>query len=246
MGGDVEAAATPAGPKKTGMYAGQVPIGESAGVGAAATILVRNSTVDAGVRAGAHVDADGGTGLTVKGNQSGNIPLLAVGGSGGETAGVAGSVTVDVFTDVTKAHIDSGVIVGDAPSAGLTVDATDTTSILAIAGALSVGGTAGVGAGIDVEVVNKDTEASFAGHAKLSGDAAVTSTSKENLVSIAVGGSFGGTAAVSVNVSVPVFSVTTLAFVAAGAYLDAGGSGMVAANETMKLDAIGGHLPASP
>src|SRR5260370_19566837 len=107
-------------------------MGEGGGVGAAATILVRNSTVEAGVRAGAHVDADGGTGLTVKANQSGNITLLAVGGSGGETAGVAGSVTRDLFTAVTKAPIHSGVIVGDRPSARLTVDATDTTSILPI------------------------------------------------------------------------------------------------------------------
>src|SRR5260370_1908074 len=222
-------------------------MGETAGVGAAATILVRNSTVDAAVHSGAHVDADGGTGLTVKANQSGNVTVLGVGGSGGESAGGAGSVTVDVFTDVTKAHVDSGVIVGDAPSAGLTISATDTTSILAIAGALSVGGTAGVGAGIDVEVVNKDTEASFAGNAKLSSlaDAGVTSTSNETLVSIAVGGSFGGTAAVSVNLSVPLFSVTTLAFVAGGAYLDAGGSVKVAAEESLELDAIGRNVFAA-
>src|SRR5260370_41658541 len=91
MGVDVEAADNPDGTKKIEMYAGQVSIGESAGVGAAATILVRNSTVDAGVRAGAHVDADGGTGLTVKANQSGNITLLADGASPRETAALGGS-----------------------------------------------------------------------------------------------------------------------------------------------------------
>src|SRR5260370_6609172 len=126
MGGDVEAADTPDGTKKIEMYAGQVSIGETAGVGAAATILVRNSTVDAAVHSGAHVDADGGTGLTVKANQSGNIVLLAVGGSGGETAGVARSVTVDVFTHVTRAPPHSGLVVGDAPRAGPTLASTPT------------------------------------------------------------------------------------------------------------------------
>src|SRR5258708_14963646 len=150
MGGDVEAADNPDGTKKIEMFGGQVSIGETAGVGAAATILVRNSTVDAAVHSGAHVDADGGTGLTVKANQSGNITLLAVGGSGGETAGVAGSVTVDVFTDVTKAHVDSGVIVRDPPRAGLPITAPDTTSIPPIARPLAVGGTARRPPGIHV------------------------------------------------------------------------------------------------
>src|SRR5260370_36651575 len=119
MGGDVEAADTPDGTKKIEMYAGQVSIGETAGVGAAATILVRNSTVDAAVHSGAHVDADGGAGLTVKANQSGNVTLLAVGGSGGGTPGGAGSGTVDVVPAVTKAHNDPGDLLAESPRRGL-------------------------------------------------------------------------------------------------------------------------------
>ena len=117
--------------------------------------------------------------------------------------GVAGSVVVDVMTDHTMAHVDDGVQIGDAPSAGLHVSATDTTSILSLAGALAIGGTAGVGAGVDVEVVNKDTEAWIAGtvNATLSGDVSVDATSSESVTSIAVGGGFAGTAAVNVNVA---------------------------------------------
>src|SRR4029077_13449453 len=202
---------------KIEMYAGQVNFGESAGVGASATILVRHGLVDASVGSGADVQALGGAGLTVTANQTENLVFVAVGGSGGEDAGVAGSVVVDDMHSTTKAHIDSGAVIS-GPSAGTAVAATATTTILSIAGALAIGGTAGVGAGIDVEVVSKDTEATIDNLASVatSGDVTVDATSSENITSIAVGGGFGGDAAVNVNVGVSVGNAATDATLAGG------------------------------
>ena len=232
------------------LSSGNVAIGGgSAGVGASVVVLVRNGTVDAAIHQNAHVDADGGTGVSVSATQSENGIYIAVGGAGGDSVGVAGSVVVDVMNDSTKAHVDDDVQIGDAPSAGLHVSATDTTSILSIAGAIAIGGTAGVGAGVDIEVVTKDTEAWLAGTVNASlgatGDATVIANSSETLTSIAVGGGFAGTAAVNVNVGVPVFSITTIAYIAGGATLTTGGSVQVAANESLGMNVIGGNISAA-
>ena len=97
------------------LSSGNVAIGGgSAGVGASVVVLVRNGTVDAAIHQNAHVDADGGNGVSVSATQSVNGIYIAVGGAGGDSVGVAGSVVVDVMSDSTKAHVDDGVVIGDA------------------------------------------------------------------------------------------------------------------------------------
>ncbi|MFL5756907.1 MAG: hypothetical protein ACJ77N_11475, partial [Chloroflexota bacterium] len=230
--------------------AGNIAVGTgSAGVGASAAILVRSGVVDAAVHQGAQIVAGSGNGLVVSATQNEDLLLISVSGAGGNSAGVAGSAVVDVMTNTTTAHVDENVTVG-AGSAGLQVAAKDTTSILSIAGALAIGGTAGVGAGVDVEVINKDTEAWVGNLANVtvSGNATVDATSHEDLTSIAVGGGFGGTAAVNVNVGVSVFNVTTNAFIDGGplagdgASVSADGSVRVGADESLSLNVIGGNL----
>ncbi len=244
------------------LISGNVAIGGSAGVGASAAILVRSGDVDAAVHSGANVDA-GGTGLGVSATQTENLTLIAVGGAGGEDAGVAGSVVVDDMSNTTLAHVDKNVTVGgDTPSAAASVSATDTTSITAVAGEVAAGGTAGVGAGIDVEVITKDTEASIGEGSSVTvgGDVTVDATSSESVNSIAVGAGFGGTAAVNVNVGVSDFNVTTKAFIGCsstdsnnlcgvgdttGPTVIAGGTVRVSANENLSLNIIGGNLSAA-
>ena len=208
--------------------------------------------MDAAVHQNAHIQALGGDGLGVTADQGENLLAIAVSGAGGNSAGVAGSVVVDVQTNTTTAHIDPNATV-DGPSAGASVAANDATSILSIAGALAIGGTAGVGAGVDVEDVSKDTEAWIGNkaHVTTSGTVTVDATSSEDVTSIAVGGGFGGTAAVNVNVGVSVFTITTKAFIDGGplatdgAVVNAGGSVGVSANERLSLDVIGGNISAS-
>ena len=232
------------------LAAGNIAIGTgSAGVGASAAILVRNGTVDAAVRTGADVDADGGSGLVVSASQNADVLLISVAGAGGNSAGVAGSAVVNVMTNSTKAHIDQGATVGgDATSAGVAVSATDITSVLSLSGTVGIGGTAGVGAGVDVEVINKTTEAWIAKDVTINatGNVTVDAASSEDATSIAAGGSFGGTAAVSVNAGVSVYNITTRAYVADGTgagdatSISTNGSVRVAAGETLALDVIGG------
>ena len=250
-GGKVDVLASDAA-NKLELSSGNIAIGSEAGVGVSSVILVRNGTVDAAVHQGAQVSANGGTGLSVVATQSEDMLLIAVGGAGGGTAGVGGSVVVDLLTNRTKAHIDNAVIVGGTatPSAAVHVAASDTTTILSLAGALAIGGTAGVGAGVDVEVIDKQTEAWIAPAARVTttGDVTVDATSNERMTSLAVGGGFGGTASVNVNVGVSVINVTTRAFIegaasfAGAAHVNAGGSVRVAADEKFKIDIVGGNI----
>ncbi|HEX8971092.1 hypothetical protein, partial [Oryzihumus sp.] len=245
---------------KIEMYAGQVAIGlDSAGVGVSASILVRTSVVDAGIGAGDSIQAKSengasslAPGLTVSATQGENLFILAVGGSGGGDAGVAGSVTVDVLNDTTTAHVDPGVSVnadntGAGSSEGMTVAATDNTTVNGIAGALAIGGTAGVGVGVDVEVLTKDTEAKFLDNssANLLGNVAVTANSSESVLSISAGASVGGSAGVTVNAGVSVFNISTKAWLGKSVNVDANGSGNVAAGEATDLSVIAGNLSVS-
>jgi hypothetical protein len=240
------------------LSAGQISFGGSAGVGASVVTLVRGEDVDAGIGSGAAITANGSTGLSVNAAQTASPTLIAIGGSGGEDAGVAGSVSVDVLSDTTNAHIDQGTTVncggGTTPSSctdassnagqSVAVTASDTTTAFDTAGALAIGGDAGVGAGVDVQVINKTTTASIGANAIVlaNGDVTDTATSSENVTSISVGAGFGGTAAVTVNAGVPVIGVTTEASIGSGAAVQAGDSVNVAANEGLTLDAIAGNV----
>ncbi|MGH3368825.1 MAG: hypothetical protein ACRDPR_02390, partial [Nocardioidaceae bacterium] len=186
------------------LYAGGASFGSSAGVGVASTILVKTTTVrgfvggDDGADTAASdavIGSGGTTGVTVSADQDEDIDLLAVGGGGSGTAGVAGSVVVNTTTQLTRAYLGGGTKVNaTAPygtHGGVAVSADDDTSIFSLAGALAIGGTAGVGAGVDVEVVTKDTQAWIGDDAvlgtatsPLTGNVTVDATSTEDILSI--------------------------------------------------------------
>ncbi|GAB3043216.1 hypothetical protein GCM10027052_26710 [Parafrigoribacterium mesophilum] len=229
------------------LAAGNLAIGGgSAGVGASAIVVVRNSTVEAQVGVNADVQAQG-AGLTISATKSGDLMLLAVGGSGGSTAGVAGSVVVNTTTDVTRASLLGDV---SQPTTNVAILASDDTTVLALAGQLSYGGTAGVGAGVDVEVIHKTTEAWIgkAATVRAGGNLTIDALSTENIDSISVGGGFGGTAAVNVNAGVSVITVNTTAYVEDGtstadrADIAVSGSVRVAADDRLRLNVIAGNI----
>ena len=226
----------------------------SAGVAVSVIVIDRQGTVDAGVAAGSHLQANGGI-LTVSAIQSEDMTLISVGGAGGDSAGVAGSVIVNIQNDTTLAHIGDSVTV-DGTTEGVAVSASDTTTDLSLAGTIGIGGTAGVGVGVVVDVFTKDTEASIgkggsiavSGPANVSGNVTVNATSSESFTELSVGGGFGGTVSVNVQAAVPVINIKTKAYVADGAspsdgaVISAGGSVGVMADESMTLNVVAGNI----
>ena len=129
---------TAAAPNTYSIIAGNIGIGSEAGVGVSAAILVATGRVTATTAAGDTLTATTGD-VTVSATQSESITLVAIGGSGGGTAGVAGSAAVNVLTNTTTASIGNGTTL----SAGddVSVTASDTTEVLGLAGTLGCGGT---------------------------------------------------------------------------------------------------------
>ena len=243
---------------KIELYTGGLAAGSTAGVGAAASIIIRKTDVVASIGAGASIEFKGATGLVLTADHKLDINLVAVGGAVGGTAGVAGSATVGIYRDHTYASIGDGALVnannsGAAPTQSAVITATDTTKVLSVAGALAIGGTAGVGLGASVEVLEKDTQAWIDRSAVLNvtGNVTVAATSHEDVLSISAGVSIGGTAGIAVNAAVSVYTIVTRATVRGGpllsdgAIVDAGGSVNLAAAEATELKIIAGNLAIS-
>ncbi|TMB93338.1 MAG: hypothetical protein E6J38_11040, partial [Chloroflexi bacterium] len=187
------------------LLAGSVGGGSSAGFGVASAILLRDGLVEASIGQNADIKAASGVGLDVSAEQTEDIMLMSIAGGGASSAGIAGSVTVGVITNVTKAWIGTGATLngdnsGAAAGQNIAISARDDTDLLGIAGAIAVGGSAGVGVGVDVEVVNKTTEAKIGNSviANARGNVTVDATSTEQATSIAAGISAGGSASVRV------------------------------------------------
>jgi len=255
--------------------AGQLSAGGTAGVGIAALVLVHTDTVTASIGEGASVTARGAgtavqavtgerdangdwiktaaSGVVVTAVSYENITGAAVGGSFGGTAGVAGSAIVNVMTETTRASIGQNAIVsatGASGDPGVTLVASDDTGILSIAGAVALGGTAGIGAGVDVEVLTKITEACIGTKADMDadGNVSIMANSSEDLLSIPVSGAIGGTAAIAGSFGVSVLTLTTQAYIEDGtsaedrASIEAGGSMAVSAGDETEIDIFAGNI----
>ena len=170
-GGNLTVSATDTADKLE-LYAGQIAFGSTAGIGIAAAVLVRSQRVEATVGNGVDVSAAGATGVAVTGAETSNIILIAIGGSGGQTAGIAGSATVEVLEQhddrvdrqqrqgqLRRAPVARSRSAACRARPSLSRPPTAPT-LSAAAGMLAVGGTAGVGAGADVQVITKNTSAS--------------------------------------------------------------------------------------
>ncbi|MGA2499913.1 MAG: hypothetical protein ABSH20_19420, partial [Tepidisphaeraceae bacterium] len=239
-GGNVSATASDT--PNLNLLAGGLAFGGTAGVGLSAVVLVKTNTVNADVAAQANITA---AGLTVSATQPDTVQVVAVAGAGGGTAGVAGSGSVEVINETTDAWIDQNAIVHTSGS--VMVTATNNTNILGVAGALAIGGEAGVGAGVDVEVITKDTQAWIGGSASVTAglNVIVNARSSETQTSISAGGAGGGTAAIAINAGVPILDITTEAHVDSGATVTATGSADIAADEQTNINVISGNVTVS-
>jgi hypothetical protein len=252
----------------------------TAAIAAANSTIKTDDDVLATIAAGSTVVAKGqrGTINVVNGARSGllsdavqGVAVVAVsyddffsasvGGAGAGNAGIAGSATVTVLDETTRASIDENARVntgalasGANANQGVRVLASDRTDLTGIAGALAIGGTAGVGVGADVSVVTKVTEATIASGAIVEAqrDVAVLATSSEDVLSIAIAGGGAGTVGLAGAADVSVFNITTRATVEgaktegaasySGASVTAGGSVEVAAEERLEFDGVAGSL----
>jgi filamentous hemagglutinin family protein len=162
-------------------------------------------------------------GLSVTAYNREKLVTTVVGGAGGGTAGVAGTVSANVIANTTEAYIGRGAQInasnGAAGSAQqVRVKAGDETLLIDSAGAGAGGGAAGIGAAGNVAVVAKTTKA-WIGHGALvnaKGAVELDATSSALTFGTTAGFAGGGSAGVGGAVAGLGVANTTMAYVEDG------------------------------
>lgn len=206
--------------------AGNVSLAGTGALGISSSTIVGTNVVEAWIGQNAAVFAGGyhdlpvtEAGLLVTAKSSEDVRNFAVGGAGAGEIGGAGSASVTVLNETTRAFIDQGARInqraGASDDQSVDVRAEDKTTLLGIAGALAGGGTAGIGAGADVGVLTKLTEAFIAPSATVDAQSNVVvdavSTEDVSSISASVGG--GGSAGIAGAAGVYVMNIRTRAFI---------------------------------
>ena len=168
----------------------------AAGVGAAAGVGVIANRTQAGIEAGATVDAT--RDIKVKAEQASSLDIYSVSGAGG-IAGVSGAFSVGVIDNTTNAFVEGGSSAATAATldAGRTTEVTATSTEEITTGTVSAaGGGVGVAGAVGVKVVTSETTAEIGNHTKVNqtrrgGMAQDVQVSATDTVQLAGGGGSG-------------------------------------------------------
>jgi len=187
-------------------------------------------------------------GVAVAAGSANTIRTVAAAGGIGGTAGVQGSVATTVATATTVAKIGKAAKINEINTgAGATQDvlvaAGSTFTHLGVSGAVSGGGTAGIGAGADIGVITNTTKAVIEKSATVNAkdDVLVLAKAAQNVTSVAAAGAAGGTVGVAGSVGVTILNNAVEAIIGDDTVILAGDSVAVAAeNTTSVITATGG------
>ena len=187
--------------------------------------------------------------------------IIAIAGSGGIATGEdsnagAGMISVNDIQDETNAYIESSTIAGPSGTAApgnLFVEATDSSGIIAIGGALGVGGKNGLGAAIAYNEIAASTSAyidssniNFAGSVTVqASDTALIGAATIGIGATTGSGGLAGAGSVSINE----ITDTTLAYISnaemTGSSVSAGGAMTVKATDTSTIGTGAGGVAGS-
>ena len=238
---------------------GSGAFGGKAGVGVAVGFTYENNTTQAEI---ANVTGyNGAAGLSAAGNinvdaTNGGTVVAATGslgiatGGGGESgyAG-AGTVTINALLNKVNAEI-TGSTLTTTSSGNVEFLATDATSLYAVAGAVAVGKTAGLGGAVDVNVVLDTATAIVTGSTIGTASSPVNAFTAEadrtgTVVSVAAAGAGSKKTALAAGIGVNYLSNTVEAEVTGASSVTATGAVAVNANDTETDIAVMGGVAIS-
>jgi len=130
--------------------------GDKGGIGASFLVVVPTNTTEAVIEGGASVYAGAG-GLTVSADTKTFEFAFAQAGGKASSFAISGAFSVAVYTNTTKAHIDSGALVDSAGD--IAISATDDLVRISVTGGLVAGASIGIGVSVSVNFVDRDTQA---------------------------------------------------------------------------------------
>jgi len=183
--------------------------------------------------------------VSVDANSSGDLLTISAGGSvalGSNGLSLAGSVNNNVLTNTTSSGLGGNLLVDASGDAKATAEQAD--KILSIAGSLSFGGKAGIGAALDFSTYNNTNDAFIGSGAQInaSGDVIVNASTDEQLLPIAASLAGGQGFGISGSASKDEITNSTNATVEASAAVDAVGQLQLKADDASKLLLIVGSL----
>jgi|GEM_PF-3071141 len=173
-------------------YSGDLGVGSSLGVGVSVLYNVIKNTIETYI-SNTTVNSDGNNQIVASSNK--NMKTYSVGGAGAGTASLAGSVVVNTIKDTTNSYIDNSIF---HTSNSLVIEAMETNDITTWGGALSVGGTVGIGGTAIVNDIANNIQTYISGNSNviaegtnpllvLTGDGSGTNESIHGLDMLALG-----------------------------------------------------------
>jgi filamentous hemagglutinin family protein len=185
--------------------------------------------------------------LNVDAHTTGTIKTITAGGAGSDKVGVSGSVSINEITGHTHAFVNDSelITVRDAQ-----LVAEDDTQLWSIAGSLSYGGKAAIGAGVALNTIRQDV-ASFARGSDMTvtGDIHLNADTDDEIktVSAAIAGSKGQMAAAAA-VSLNEIENSTQAYIEgqlSATGITVGGISAINAQDASDILSIAGNIGAS-
>lgn len=179
--------------------------------------------------------------ITVNAEGTQTIGSIAIAGSGASSLALAGSVTGNAISTAITSSVSSATL-----STGALGDvhlmASDTSSISSMAPALAVGGSTGVGVSIAVNRIGTETSATLSGGSVRSRDLILDAEENASIKTIAIGVGAGGSNGGAGSVVVNILTGSTDATIENGADVLAQGDVAVLANDSARIEAVGGAL----
>ena len=195
------------------LSAGAVAVGGGAAAGAL-NLGISSLTTEAAIDGGYRDPADGSgdvaelrvTGdIDVSVDSNTSITDYAIGGAGGGSVGLAGSILVNVMENRTIARVKDADIGGPGAGGDISIRAQDESVISAFSGAAGGGGTAGIGAGAHVSIVHGTVAATLENSdVQTTGALTVNANASTEVDAISVAAGAGGSAGISGAVSVSI------------------------------------------
>lgn len=170
---------------------------------------------------------------------------ISAGGAAGDKVGIAGSVSYSTIANVTEAAIDDANVDADS---SVVLDADDTSDIRSVAGSVSYGGKAGVGAAVAISTVDSDTSARISGTDKtVNGDAGVSATATNDNAIVSVAAAIGASQGVAASGAVTwnVISNKTEASLSGVTVSSSGNAVNLDADDTADIFSISGNAAVS-
>ncbi|WP_293776099.1 leukotoxin LktA family filamentous adhesin [uncultured Oxalicibacterium sp.] len=233
----------------TGLHAiaGGAAVSSNTGSGVGLAGAYTQNTVDARVEA--ELAATGTVAaqrIDIVADNEADILSISAGVSASASTGsyqVAGSVSVNAIDSVTRARLADGAISADQ---AVNVSASDDSSIVAVGGAVTKGGKAGIGAGLSINHITGSTEAVAENLSSLhtNGGLSLNAKSEGELVSAAAAMGYSNKYAFDGAVAINEVEHTTRAAIVDSSNIDVTGDVQVKAENDSTIQTISGAVAA--